>query len=68
MKRDVVCGLAIEESVAAEAGLMSEYEDQTYCFCGYKCKERFDAEPALFTEPTLDEQRQDNEGGPAYAG
>ena len=68
MKRDVVCGAVIDEGTAMEAGLASINAGQTYYFCGYECKQRFDAEPALFAEPTLDEQRQDNEGGPAYAG
>lgn len=68
MKTDVVCGTLVDENLAAEAGLATAYGGKTYYFCGYDCKLRFDAEPALFKEPTLDQQRQDSEGGPAYAG
>lgn len=68
MTRDVVCGLEIDEAAAEEAGLASEYEDQVYYFCSNECKAKFDHTPAVFAEPTLEEQREDNEGGRPFAG
>lgn len=68
MVKDVVCGTEIEEPAAEEAGLATEYEGKTYYFCGAKCKARFDHAPVAFAEPTIEEQREDDDGGQAYYG
>ncbi len=41
--RDPICGMMIDPATAAGS---SEYEGQTYHFCGAGCKTAFDADPA----------------------
>ena len=43
--KDPVCGMEIE--IVAAAG-HTEHSGQTYYFCGFKCKEKFDHSPAQF--------------------
>ena len=41
--KDSVCGMEVETRTAAGK---TEYEGQTYYFCGAKCKAKFDLKPA----------------------
>jgi Cu+-exporting ATPase len=43
--RDPVCGMDIETAAAAGH---AEHAGQTYYFCGSKCKEKFDNNPAQY--------------------
>ena len=43
--KDPVCGMDI--GTASAAG-QTDHEGQTYYFCGAKCKEKFDADPAQY--------------------
>ena len=43
--RDLVCGMDVE---AATAAGRTDYKGQTYYFCGSKCKEKFDSNPAQY--------------------
>ena len=43
--KDPVCGMEIE---AATAAGHTEFKGQTYHFCGSKCKEKFDLNPAQY--------------------
>jgi Cu+-exporting ATPase len=45
MVKDPVCGMDIEPGAAAGR---SEYQGQTYHFCGAKCKEKFDLKPEQY--------------------
>lgn len=45
MARDPVCGMEVEEKMAAGT---SEYRGTTYYFCNPGCKDRFDANPEKF--------------------
>lgn len=40
--KDLVCGMDVE---AATAAARSEYQGETYYFCGTSCKEKFDLNP-----------------------
>ncbi len=42
---DVVCGMQIDPDQAAGT---SEYQGQTYYFCGMGCKRQFDKDPERF--------------------
>ena len=44
---DPICGMTVEES---EAAGQSEYEGKTYYFCSSGCKEKFDANPAEYSD------------------
>ena len=44
---DPVCGMDVE---TASAAAQSEYQGQTYYFCGSGCKERFDLNPEQYLE------------------
>jgi YHS domain-containing protein len=48
---DPVCGMAVNREVATAQGLTSEYNAETYFFCGRGCKLDFDDEPARFFDP-----------------
>ena len=48
---DPVCGMQVDPATARERGLTSDYEGQTYFFCGKGCKLDFDEDPAHFLEP-----------------
>ena len=43
--KDPVCGMDVDTATAAGR---SEYKGQTYYFCGTKCKEKFDLNPAQY--------------------
>jgi Cu+-exporting ATPase len=43
--KDHVCGMDIDSATAAGK---SEYNGQTFYFCGPMCKEKFDAKPEQF--------------------
>jgi Cu+-exporting ATPase len=43
--KDPVCGMDVETASAAGR---TDYKGQTYHFCGSKCKEKFDQNPAQF--------------------
>lgn len=43
--QDPVCGMMIDPDKAAGS---SEYQGQTYYFCGVGCKKAFDAEPQAY--------------------
>jgi P-type Cu+ transporter len=43
--KDPVCGMDID---AATAAGHTEFKGQTYHFCGAKCKEKFDHNPAQY--------------------
>lgn len=43
--KDPVCGMDIE---AATAAGRTEYEGQTYFFCGSKCKAKFELKPEQY--------------------
>jgi Cu+-exporting ATPase len=43
--KDPVCGMDIESATAAGH---TEYKGQTYYFCGTRCKEKFDHNPAEY--------------------
>ncbi len=45
---DPVCGMQVEEQNAAGA---SDYEGETYYFCGQGCKEKFDENPEAYANP-----------------
>jgi Cu+-exporting ATPase len=43
--KDLVCGMDIDSGTAAGR---TEFEGQTYYFCGLKCKEKFDLNPQQY--------------------
>jgi YHS domain-containing protein len=43
--KDLVCGMDVDTATAAGC---SEYKGQTYFFCGARCKEKFDLNPAQY--------------------
>jgi len=43
--KDPVCGMDIETASAAGR---TEHKGQTYYFCGFKCKEKFDLNPEQY--------------------
>ena len=45
--KDVVCGMTIDPKSSAG---QSEYDGETYYFCGLGCKRKFDANPAQFVQ------------------
>ena len=48
---DPVCGMEVNREIASAQGLTSEYNAETYYFCGKGCKLDFDDEPAKFFDP-----------------
>ena len=48
MKTDPVCGMQVDPAKAAGT---TEYQGQTYYFCGQRCLDRFRADPAKFLMP-----------------
>ncbi len=46
MEKDVICGMQVDPEKAANH---SEYEGQTFYFCGAGCKKKFDLAPAVAT-------------------
>ena len=49
--KDVVCGMTIDPAKAAGS---SDYNGQTYYFCGKGCKTKFDADPEKYLAPKPD--------------
>ena len=47
--RDPVCGMTVDR---AKTPFRSEWKGQTYYFCSAGCKDRFDAEPEPFLDPS----------------
>lgn len=43
--KDLVCGMDVDPATAAAR---SEYQGETYYFCGTSCKERFDRNPEQY--------------------
>ncbi len=43
--KDPVCGMDVDTATAAG---QSEYQGQTYYFCGTSCKEKFDLDPTQY--------------------
>ncbi len=56
--KDLVCGMDVDPATAASR---SEYQGKTYLFCGAKCKEKFDLNPAEY----LGESAGTPKGGPS---
>ena len=52
MKKDPVCGMAVDERQAAAT---STYKGKTYYFCAQSCKERFDQSPEKYLTGTIDQ-------------
>ena len=48
MAKDLVCGMEVDERHAAAAGLVSQHQGQTYCFCSAQCKRQFDQDPQRY--------------------
>jgi YHS domain-containing protein len=48
MAKDVVCGMEVDEQRAAGK---SEYEGRSYYFCSPGCQQRFEADPARYSDP-----------------
>ena len=48
--KDPVCGMQIE---VADAAGQSDYEERTFYFCSFACKEQFDANPARFINESV---------------
>jgi YHS domain-containing protein len=49
---DPVCGMEVNREIASAQGLTSEYNAETYFFCGKGCKLDFDENPSKFFEPS----------------
>lgn len=52
MAKDPVCGMDVNPDTAQAARLSSEYNGETYYFCGRGCKLDFDEEPAKYFDPS----------------
>jgi YHS domain-containing protein len=68
MTQDVVCGREVDEQRAARK---SDYKGRSYYFCSSDCQQRFEAEPARYTDPRKRQEDvthqltiQPGEGGP----
>jgi Cu+-exporting ATPase len=68
MAKDVVCGMEIDEQRAAGK---SEYGGHSYYFCSPECQQRFEGEPARYSDPRTAQEDathqltiQPDEGGP----
>jgi Cu+-exporting ATPase len=46
MKKDVVCGVQVDENTATN---VSEYSGETFHFCSPACKARFDRRPEAYS-------------------
>jgi|DewCreStandDraft_5_1066085.scaffolds.fasta_scaffold00263_24 YHS domain-containing protein len=51
MAKDPVCGMQVDEQEARQKGLVSEYQGQTYSFCGPGCKREFEQNPQRYAAP-----------------
>jgi Cu+-exporting ATPase len=68
MAKDVVCGMEVDEQRAARK---IEYEGRSYYFCSPGCQQRFEADPARYSDPRMAQEDatrqltiQPGEGGP----
>ena len=52
--KDPVCGMDIETATAAGR---TEYKGQTHYFCGSRCKEKFDLNPAQYLGKPTEEPK-----------
>ncbi len=50
MAKDPVCGMDVNPEVAKAQGLTTDYQGETYFFCGKGCKLDFVVEPGKFLE------------------
>ena len=55
--QDPVCGMMVDPQEAAGS---SEYQGQTYYFCGIGCKKTFDAEPDKYIKADNHAHRHDH--------
>lgn len=55
--QDPVCGMMVDPEEAAGS---SEYQGQTYYFCGIGCKKAFDTEPGQYVQADYHPQRHDH--------
>ncbi|HVH26633.1 MAG TPA: YHS domain-containing protein [Vicinamibacterales bacterium] len=46
MKKDVVCGVQVDEDIATN---VSEYYGETFHFCSPACKAKFDRRPEAYS-------------------
>ena len=51
---DPVCGMDVDTTTATQR---SEYQGETYYFCGVKCKETFDLDPAQYVSAAADKPK-----------
>jgi Cu+-exporting ATPase len=49
MEKDPVCGMQVEPSTAAAK---TQYQGKTVYFCSEACKQKFEANPAQYTQRT----------------
>ena len=52
MATDPVCGMEVNREVASAQSLTSDYNGETYVFCGKGCKLDFEEDPARFFDPS----------------
>ena len=48
---DPVCGMTVDPATATAAGLVTEYDGQTYFFCGKGCFLEFRDNPQAILDP-----------------
>ncbi len=51
MAKDPVCGMDVDPRAAAGKGLVADYGEQTYYFCGKGCLLDFRDDPERFLDP-----------------
>lgn len=56
--KDPVCGMDVEMATAAGH---SEYQGQTYYFCGSACKEKFDLDPSQYAGTPVEKPKSGKE-------
>jgi YHS domain-containing protein len=49
-KKDLVCGMLLDEKKAREIGKISDHEGQTYFFCSDECRKHFESNPKKYIE------------------
>ena len=49
--KDLVCGMEVDPATAAAR---SDYQGETYYFCGASCKEKFDLNPGQYVGKSAD--------------
>ena len=48
LARDIVCDMTVNEDDARKKGLVSQYKDKLFYFCGEACKREFEGHPEAF--------------------